>query len=166
MANTIVKTIALNQLIPDIRGYVDDTVSFAQGDHLILDTTNHLVRAPTSEAEGATYLGVAAVDIEDGVPESPYSTSNDGAISAPALNGPMYGVVAKMVLKTGDALNPGDNVYIYLTAGSRGVGSLSGATGTKAIGIYAGQEAISSADAGQEIEVHVGCRAPNDVLKF
>jgi len=160
--NTEVKIISPKQIIADAKPIVDSSVSFAQGDILILDTSTHLLRAPTAEAECSAFIGIAALDISSGKPLSPYiGTAVDAALAVPALDGPLYGNTYKMVAKTGDAFYPGDMVYAHIATGARGVS----VSGTKAIGVYQGK-AIASAAAGQEIECLIGARFPNDALKF
>lgn len=166
--NTIVKEVAIKQIIPDVKVFTNSSISYNQGDHLIFDTANNVVRAATAEGEGATYLGIAALDVVSGQPRSPYSGIGDADVNTaiPSESGPLYGMTAKFILKTGDALVRGAGVYIYVTAGGRGVASSAGiGPGTKPIGVYQGAT-ISSAAAGQEIEVLVGARYPNDILKF
>lgn len=160
--STVVRDIALKQIMPDIKNMVSSATNFAQGDILIFDTVSKLVRAPTAEAEGQYLLGIAALDVASGKPLSPYQgTAVDSAQAIPSLNGPLYGATFNMILKTGDSLSPGDLVYVYTTAGTSGVAS----TGTKAIGMYEGA-AIVSAAASTVVEVLIGARFPNDVLKF
>jgi hypothetical protein len=159
--NRIVRSVSEKSIFPSAKEVVDATVSFAQGDLLVFDDTANLLKKPAAEAEGSTFLGIAIETVVDGKLASPYVTDVDAAQAVSELPGPSYGVIAKLVLKTGDALNPGDSVYLYPAGGTYHVQ----AAGTKAIGVYAGP-AIASAAAGQEIEVLLGCRHPGDVLKF
>jgi hypothetical protein len=161
--NTIVKQISEKQIFPNILGYVSSAVTFNQGDYLIFDPVNSLVRAATAEAEAASGLGIAALSISSGQPISPYQgTAVDAAQAAPAMNGPLYGDSALMVLKTGSTLALGAPVYLDIATGNQGVA----ASGTKAIGVYVGQSAITSSAAGLQVEVLIGARYPNDTLKF
>lgn len=160
--NTEVKIIAPKQIMPDAKPVVSSATNFAQGDILILDTSTHLLRAPTAEGECSACMGIAAIDVSNGKPLSPYTgTAVDAAAAVPALDGPIYGNTFKMLAKGSDAFNPGDMVYAYIAGGTRYVSS----SGTKAIGVYQGA-AIASAVAGQEIECLIGARFPNDALKF
>lgn len=166
--NTVVKQISTKQIFPDVKNLTNSSISYVQGQHLIFDSANHVVRAPTAESEASTYLGIASLDISSGKPVSPYQgTAVDAAQAVPSMNGPIYGDTFLMTLKTGDSLSPGDNVYVYLAAGVNGVGSSAGATGTKVIGVYVGtQGTISTAAAGLQIECLIGARFSNDSLKF
>ena len=157
--NRIVRTVSEKSLFPSAKNVVDATVSHNQGDLLIL--SGGLLAAAASEADGEFMLGIAVETIVDGKLASPYVTDVDGSVAASEIPGPSYGVVAKLVLKTGDALAEGGLVYLNPAAGTHHVQ----AAGTKAIGVNQGP-AIASAAAGQEIEVLIGCRAPDDILKF
>ncbi len=166
--NTVVKEIATKQIFPDVKVLTNSSISYNQGDHLIFDTANNVVRSATAEGEGATYLGIATMDVVSGQPRTPYTGIADADVNAsiPSIDGPIYGITAKCVLKTGDSLLPGEQVYIYPTAGGTGVASSAGiGPGTKPIGVYQGAQVTTSA-AGLQIEVLIGDRYPNDVLKF
>ncbi len=119
------------------------------------------MKKPAAETEGSTFLGVARVSIVLGKIASPYNTDVVASQAIQDIPGPVYGVIAKCVLKTGDSVNPGDDIYLDPGTGTRGVT----VTGTKSIGLYQGP-AIAGAAAGTEIPVLIGCRAKNDSLKF
>ena len=158
--NNIVRSEARKSIFPSAVDIINSTVSFNQGDLLYFDDATNLMKKPTAEANGATFLGVATETIVSGKLVKPYSTDVDASAAISDVPGAVYGVVAKLVLKTGDAINPGDLVYLDPATGSRGVA----VAGTKAIGIYQGK--ALTAVAGQEIEVMVGARMGGDVLKF
>lgn len=161
--NTEVKIISPKQIFPEIKGLVSSASTFVQGDILVWDSTNKIVRAATGEAEAATVLGIAQQDVSAGVIVSPYQgTAVDAAQGGIALSGPVFGNTFKMVCKTGDSFNPGDYVYAYPAGGNRYVS----ASGTKPVGVYVGQSAVASAAAGAEIECLIGARFPNDSIKF
>lgn len=160
--NTVVREIAPKSIFEDATKLVNSSLSYEQGDLLVWDGTAKLLKVPTLEADGATFLGIARQKLVSGQPQSPYQgTAVDAAQKTPALAGPLYGVVARCVAKTGDAFAKGDLVYLDPATGGRGVSS----AGTKAIGVYQG-DTIASATAGQEIEVLIGARHPGDVLQF
>lgn len=159
--NTIVRSVAPKSLFESARAVITAAVSFNQGDLLVFDDTNNRLKVPAAEAEGSTFLGVARVTIVNGKLASPYSTDVQASQAIQDIPGPVYGVVAKCVLKTGDTIAPGDSVFLDPATGTRGVT----VTGTKAIGVYQGK-AIAGAAAGTEIEVLIGCRHNNDVLKY
>jgi hypothetical protein len=161
LKNNIVKAAAQKSLFDDARNVIGSSLSFTQGDLLVMDTSTHLLRAPTIETEGSIFVGVARVSIVNGKLPSPYNTDVVGSQSIQDIPGPVYGVVCKLQLKTGDSLNPGDAVYLDPGTGTQGVT----ATGTKQVGIYQGP-AISSAPAGSLVEVLVGARFGGDTLKF
>lgn len=158
--NRIVRSINPKSVIEDARSSIDSTVSFNQGDLLVFDDTANLLKVPTAEADGSTFLGIASESVVSGRLARPYSTDVDASASTKsAIPGPVCGVIAKLVLKTGAALNNGDNVYLDPASGTYHVQE----AGTKAIGKYFGPN-ISSAAAGQYIEVTLGHRHPGDVL--
>ena len=158
--NRITRSVALKTIFPSAKNIVTG-VSYAQGDLLVFDDTANKLKLPAAESEGSTFVGIAGHTLVSGVLAQPYSTDVSASAAVSEIPGPDYGVVAKLVLKTGDAANPGDLIYLNPTAGTHHVSS----AGTKAIGIYAGG-VIASASANQEIEVLLGCRHPGDTLKF
>lgn len=159
--NTIVRSVAPKSLFESAKSVISAAVSFNQGDLLVFDGAANLLKKPALETEGITFLGVARVSIVNGKLESPYNTDVVSSQALQDIPGPVFGVVAKCVLKTGDTIAPGDDVYLDPATGTRGVT----VTGTKSIGTYQGI-AIAGAAAGTEIEVLIGCRFPTDVLKF
>lgn len=161
--NTVRRVIATKAIISDIRGKLASTAEIAQGDLVVWDDTNNRVILPAAEAEGATFLGVMAISVQDGVPVGPYTglTDVDAAVAQGAIQGPQFGDVHAVILKTGDTVAPGDLVYLDPATGSRGVA----ATGTKAIGVYQGAGSVTG-DGVKEIEVLIGARFPGDALRF
>ncbi len=165
--NTIVKEVRIGQVVPDMTNFMSATLStFKQGDLLILDTTSSCIRAATAESEMTGLLGVATIDVTLGVPPAVYSTDVDASVGVPALNGPIFGMTAKMLVVGSVALAPGQSMYATPASGARYVQPLNAAaTGTKIIGTYQGPT-ISSTVAGSEVEVLIGSRYPGDTLKF
>jgi hypothetical protein len=150
--NKIVRSVAPKSLFESAQALVDSTISWNQGDLIYLDTTNHLLKVVTAETQSANFMGVARVTIVSGKIASPYNTDVVASQSIADVPGPQVGVVAKLVLKTGDSLAPGQQVGLYPAAGTRGVSST---ITTNAVGVYQGPT-IASATAGQEIEVYLG----------
>jgi len=159
--NTIVRSVAPKSLFESAKAVIGNTTTYDQGDALIFDDATNKIRRPTTEAECSTFCGIARNSLVNGKEVSPYNTDVVGSQSISDQPGPVYGVVANMVLKTGDSINPGDDVFFDPATGTRGVT----VTGTKSIGLYQGP-AIAGAAAGTEIPVLIGCRAKNDSLKF
>ena len=159
--NTIVRSVAPKSIFESAKAVIDNTVTFDQGDLLVFDDTNNLLKKPAAETVGLTFLGVARVSIVLGKLASPYNTDVVASQSIQDIPGPVYGVVAKCVAKTGITINPGDPIYLDPATGTRGVTN----TGTKQIGIYQGKHIVGTA-AGLEIEVLIGARHPGDTLKF
>ena len=152
--NNITRMVAPKSIFESAINVISSSVSFNQGDLLVFDDTNNVLKKPAAETEGATFLGVARVTIVNGKLASPYNTDVVASQSISDIPGPQYGVVAKLVLKTGDSIAPGDKVYLDPATGTTGV---TVTAGTKPIGIYQGKT-LSSVAAGTLIEVLIGCQ--------
>ncbi len=153
MSKYIVKEILKESRFDDCFNLVDATTNIATGDLVHYDATNNLIAAQGAADDGSTFLGIQEVAIVAGTQKSVYGNAvEDG--SAPKLHvlGPIHGVIARLVLKTGDALDAGAKVYPDGASGTRHVTSVAGAGPLIAIGVYQGAT-IASATAGQEIEV-------------
>lgn len=148
-------------VFPDALNLLTPSLSFNQGDLLCYDSVAKALKLPSVEGDGATFLGIAPVTVVNGKLASPYpGTAVDAAQAITAVPGPKYGVVAKLVSKTGDAWHPGDAAYLDPGDGVEYVSS----AGTKQIGVYQGP-VVASAVAGQKVEVLLGHRFPNDTLE-
>lgn len=146
--NRIVQSIAPKSLFPEASVVVDSTVSYNQGDLLFLDSG--LLAPVTADADGATILGIAPQTVVLGKPKSAYSgTAVDAAQAIEALSGPVYGVVAKLKLKSGDSFVPGGAVYAC-AVDAQTVSSV----GTNQIGVF--QDAAVTAGALSEGKVLLG----------
>lgn len=139
---------------------ISAAVTFNQGDLLVFDTSAKLLKVPTSETDGSTFLGIAPVTVVSGKIKSPYVTDVDGSTAITDVPGPQYGVIGNMKLRQGDSFTPGCQVYLDPTYDVQTVA----VTGTKPIGLYQG--ATVTAGSGTLGEVLIGCRYPNDTLKF
>jgi hypothetical protein len=159
--NNIVRTVTPGSIFEEASAVISSSVSFNQGDLLVFDDTNNVLKKPAAEAEGATFLGVARCSIASGKLVSPYNTDVVASQAASAIPGPQYGVICKLTLKTSSSLNPGDLVYLDPATGTDGIA----VTGTKAIGIYQGP-ALTGSAAGLKVEVLLGHRHPADALRF
>lgn len=152
--NRVVFEIAKNAALDDIQNFLDATISFEQGDLLYFDDTANLVKKTTgANTDGATALGISRVTVVSGKLASPYQgTAVDASEKSGRIPGPVFGVVAKMVLTTGDAMAPGDPVYVS-AVGPQQVQKTANGT---AIGYYIGP--TKTAAAGDEGE----CRLVNN----
>jgi len=159
--NSLARRVATKAVFPDIKALISSAISFNQGDLLWFDNAANLVKKVTAEADGATILGVAPVSIVSGKFPEVYNTDVDASVAITSTPGPEYGDVHFMVLKAGDAIVPGDLVYIDPANLGRGVS----VTGTKAIGVYQGK-ALTAPTGGAEVEIMIGARFPADVLRF
>ena len=160
--NNIVRSVSPKSIFESALNVIDATSTWEQGDILVFDDTANLIKKPAAEADCSTMLGIARVSITNGKLVSPYQgTAVDAAQAIQDIPGPVYGVIASLIIKTGDSINPGDLVYADPATSSRGVT----VSGTKAIGIYQGK-AIATAAAGTLVEILIGARHPADALKF
>lgn len=159
--NTLARRVATKTIFVDAKPVLDSSVSFNQGDLLVLDATANLIKKPALETEAATFLGVAVVTIVAGKPAGVYQSDVDASAAIQSVPGPEYGDVHRVILKGGDAIEPGDSVYLDPATGSRAVS----VSGTLPIGIYQGK-ALTAAAAGTEIEVLIGSRIGGAVLQF
>jgi hypothetical protein len=133
--NRIARSVAPQSLFEEAKALISSAVSFNQGDLLFLDATNHLIKAVTADADGATFLGIARITIVSGKLPTPYQgTAVDAAQSAVAVPGPQHGIIAKLKLKSGDAFVPGGLVYACAvdaqtvsSAGTNAIGRFQGA---------------------------------------
>ncbi len=128
-----------------------------QGDLVYLDTSAHVLKRVASTANAATIQGVADNVVTSGKLVGPYDglTAVDAAQVTPDFVGPKYGCVASLILKTSDAFNPGDKVYLIEGGDSQTVSVT--AAGGESVGIYVGV-AVASAAAGQRGSVRTGFR--------
>jgi len=157
--NTVNKQIREGSRIPDVKNFTNSSISYNQGDFLIFDTSNNVVRAPSAESEMASFLGIASLDVVSGFPRSPYSTQVTASQGVTSMEGPLYGDTFNMTLQTGTTINPGAAMF----GAPVGVGvepnNIVSATGTYQIGWYLGP-AITSSAAGLVVEVAIGARWP------
>ena len=159
--NLVNKQIREGTLFPDIKNMLATWVSFNAGDFLILYTTSHVIRAPSAESECVNFVGMAAVDVVNGQPRSPYSTQVDASVANTSLQGPVYGDTYNLVLQTGSTISAGAAIYASPVAAGTEPNTLVSATGTYQIGIYTGAAGtITSSAAGLSIEVLIGARYP------
>lgn len=159
--NRIVRTVNQSSVFPDATKEILATSTFNQGDLLVWSPAGPELKVAAAETDGDTFCGIAIQSIVNGKLVSPYTTDVSASQGLSHIAGPVFGVVAKLQLKTGDSLNPGDLVYLDPATSAYAVQ----AAGTKAIGVYQGA-AIAGAAAGTMIEVLLGCRYPQDVLKL
>lgn len=133
------------------------TLTFNQGDFICWDATNHILKLVAATTDAATIVGIAINAVTNGVLNGPYNgLATPGAISAFA--GPVYGVVARRTLKTGDAFHDGDKVYLADGLDTQTV-SVTDPGDHNYVGIFQGST-VASAAAGQQGGVLIGCRYP------
>jgi len=161
--NTLRRKIATKSAFESAKAVIASDVSFDQGDLLYFNTSTDKISRLSSEGDAATFLGIAPVTISNGKIPSPYSTPVDASRAIADIPGPQYGDIHACLLKPGDTLAAGDNVYASPSDGNRYVS----VSGTKAIGIYQGGAVTgASSDTPTTVEILIGCRYPNDTLKF
>lgn len=137
-------------IFPGAKGGLDATVNWQQGDLLYIDTSAHLIKVVAATGNAATFLGIANNTVVAGKLQNPYGTLTlTAAAEAIAdIEGPVAGIVALMILKTGDTFNFGSHVYLADGQNSQTVTSVDPGDGNY-IGTFQGT-AVASAAAGQE----------------
>lgn len=150
--NKITRSVNPKSVFESAQSLVDATISWNQGDLLYLDSTAHLLKPVTAETQSADFMGVARQTIVLGKVASPYNTDVVASQAISDIAGPQTGVVAKVILKTGDTIAPGQVVGLDPASGFRNV---SVTVTTVPVGVYQGP-AITTAPAGTEIEVYFG----------
>jgi hypothetical protein len=159
--NNIKSSVGAKTLFRGISNFLDNTISFNQGDILVYDDTNQKIKAISANNESPRVLGVAPVTVENGKLKSPYQgTAVDNAQGGEEIAGPVYGVEVELKLKNGDSIVPGQVVYADATIDAQTVTVTN--TGD-AIGVYNGEALTSN---NSKILVRIGCRYPENVLKF
>jgi hypothetical protein len=150
--NTITRSVAPKSVFESAIALIDNTISFDQGDLLYLDTTAHLIKKMSSDTQSANCLGVAIVSVASGVLVGPYQGLTDVTPAVSDVPGPLSGVIAKLLLKSGDVITPG--APVYYDSGTRGV-TVTPSTSTVKLAIYQGKGL--TAVAGTEIECLILC---------
>ena len=97
--NTLARKIATKTLIPDIQAVVTVASSWDQGDLLVFDALNKVIKKPALETEGATFIGISPIKVVDGKPPKAYVTDVDASAAIPAQMGPEYGDMHRVLLK-------------------------------------------------------------------
>lgn len=157
----------LKSIFPAALPFISTSSSWVQGDNLCWDTSSHLLRAVTSDADGATFAGVAQQSITNGIPVGPYP-SGVGTVGSQKLQqiaGPAYGCVANRKVIAGDSLTPGCRVYLPVTSDTQTVTITDATSGGDEVGIYQGPAV--TAVAGTLYPILVGYRgATGDTLQY
>jgi hypothetical protein len=152
--NNIVRSVAPKSMFESAKTVLGLTNDWNQGDILVLDTG--VLKAAAGHADIDNLLGIAKQTVVDGKVKSPYQgTAVDAAQAIEDLAGPVFGVVAKLKLKAGDAFAPADKVYLT-AVDAQTVTSVDPGDG-KHCGIYQGKT-IASAGATDEGDVLIGAR--------
>lgn len=150
--NNIVRTIARKSLFESALPLLNKAISFNQGDLCSFNSAQSAIVPITSDAMAQFGLGIAPVSVVSGVMPSAYQgTAVDAAQAIEDVPGPVYGVIARLILATGSTLAVGGKVYA--TSDPQTVTT----SGTYDVGTYQGA-AISSSAAGLTIEVLITAR--------
>lgn len=147
-------------LFAEGRNFVGSSTTWYQGDLLYFNTSTHLLAVVAATGNAATIAGIADNTVISGQLLGPYNglTPVDAAQVSPGFVGPKIGVVAGLILKTSDAFNPGDKVYLVNGGTSQTVTSSDPGDGNY-IGIFQ-DLLVSSASAGQVGNILIGSRYP------
>lgn len=139
----------------------DASSTWNQGDLIMFNTTAHALRRVAATGDALTCVGIADNVVTGGVLAGPYDglTAVNAAQVSPGFVGPKFGCVASMKLKTSDALNIGNKVYLVDGGDSQTVTVTDPGDGNY-IGIFVGPAAVASAAAGQQGQIKIGARFP------
>ena len=150
--NRITRSVSPKSVYESAINVIDATVSFNQGDILCLDSG--LLKAVAADADGATVLGVAQATISSGKVVGPYAgLATSAAQAIEDIAGPVYGVVVRMKLKSGDSFVPSGAVYAC-AVDAQTVSS----AGSNQIGIFQGP--AITAGSSSEGEILIGAKTP------
>lgn len=135
--------------------------TWLQGDLICLDTSGHYLRRVAATGDYSTFVGIADNSVTSGKLAGPYDglTAVDAVTSGPGFCGPKYGVVASLKLKTSDAFNIGDKVYLCNGSDTQTVTSTDPGS-SDYIGIFQGPANVASAAAGQRGHILVVAQYP------
>ncbi len=159
--NRVLVSVAPRTIFNDATNQTDSTVSYNQGDLLVFRLG--LVQKAAIEGDASTFLGIAPVTVISGKLQSPYQGLATTSRESPnGIPGPVCGVIATLILKSGDALAVGAPVYADPSDGPEFVQSAT--SGTKIIGVYQG--AAITGDGIKSVDVLLGSRYPADTLSF
>lgn len=148
-------------IFEDGKAAVGSGSTWNQGDQICFDTSLHYLRAVTATGDALTIVGIADNVVSAGALVGPYQglTAVAGAQVSPGFVGPKYGVTARLTLKTSDAFNIGDKVYLADGQSCQVVSSSNPGDGNY-VGIFMGPSAVASASAGQTGDILYGARYP------
>jgi hypothetical protein len=165
--NNIRKSIAPKSHFDDMSALLDPTtpVSFNQGDLMCYDTGTFKLRPIAADADTQHSVGVSRSTVVNGLPKSAYPTAVDASQAPTAIAGPLYGVEVLLTGTAGDAVNPGALIYANPAQDAQSVTVTAPSGASHAIGHYNGP-AIAAVVAGQQLNVVLGSRFPDDTLKY
>lgn len=161
--SVIVHSVSRKTLFPLMGSLIASDLTAKQGALLVLKAG--VIEIGTADVDTVNFLGICPQELENGILKGPHRTDVDDSIASPELEGPIYGVTALMVLEVGDTFAPGDKVYQELGDATGRTVTKDQPAGGEAVGIFAGQESITAV-AGDEGEILIGSRHPNDTLNF
>lgn len=162
--NNIVQQLCPNSALPDVSYSVDSTISWNQGDILVLSyevADAYKVLPARADDNAEVVLGVAINTVVAGKVRDPYpGTAVDGAQAASAIAGPVFGVVARLKLKEGDEFIQGKEVYTT-TEDAQTVSVVN--TDAQMVGVYVGPTVTAGADSTGLIHVSCGLFGSSNV---
>lgn len=159
--NSLKRKVARNTVIADATPVINVSLSYNQGDLLILNSSTHLLALPVAESDGANFVGISPVTIQNGKVAS--ALTFDNATASCSIPGPEYGDEHEVILSSGQTVHAGDSVYLDPTNGTRNVQ----ASGSNIIGTYTGAEgaSVTGATGGSPITCKIFSRYPGNTLK-
>jgi hypothetical protein len=147
----------LKSVFEQALNFVNSSSSWVQGDNLCIDATSHCLRAVTSDADGATFAGVAQQSVTAGILVGPYPTgmATISSQQSQQLVGPAYGCVVSRTIHAADALYPGVKLFLPATGDTQNLTITDAAGAGDFVGIYMGP-VVASAVAGTLYPVKIG----------
>jgi hypothetical protein len=158
--NPIFKRVNRNSLTEDIVAAIGASTTFNAGDFLTFNLTTKTFGTLAGESDSVNFAGVAVQSISSGKQVSAYTTDTDSALGYASVKGPEFGDEVFAVLKAGDTITPGQEVYFNSGSQSIANNTKCGVTttvGTKAIGIYFGPSLTGAPTNGTIIPIKLFC---------
>lgn len=159
--NNVVRTLNNRSLFESALPVLSTSSNWNQGDLIAFDSTNKILNAITGSGSAANLVGVANQTIQSGLVPSPYQgTQVDASQGFSDVQGPSFGNVYSMVLKSGDAFTPGAPVY-----GTTDPQTVSVTSAGSKVGIFQGR-AVTPAVTGTVGDVLIGANYQMAGLTF
>lgn len=153
--NNLVRQLSHRSLFESALPVLSTLSTWNDGDILFFDATNKIINAITGDGCIANLVGVAQQSVKNGIVPSPYQgTAVDASVGFSDMEGPAYGDIFSMVLKSGDSFTPG--IPVYATTDPQTVTVTNPGSGNN-VGIFQGP-AVTPSVTGTFGDVLIGAR--------